>query len=159
MVALLAVGANIAGLWGSPRETLGRLPAELGRLGIEVEAVSALIETPPFGPVQQPSFLNGALRVRTALPPQGLLAVLKAVERTAGRRTGERWGPRALDIDIVAYGDRLLSAKTADGPLEIPHPGLPERDFVLRPLLEIAPGWRHPSTGLTPEQMLGRLGR
>lgn len=159
VVALLAIGANLAGAWGSPRETLGRLPIELEGLGVAVDGVSTLIETPPFGPVAQPSFFNGALRVRTRLPPQGLLAVLKALERKAGRGPGERWGPRPLDIDIAAYGDRVVKAETADGPLEIPHPGLAARDFVLRPLAEIAPAWQHPETGLTAAQMLAHLGR
>lgn len=156
-MAILGIGANIAGAWGAPRETLTRLPLELEALGIDVEAAAPLIETPPFGPVAQPSFLNGALRVRTGLPPLGLLAVLKALERKAGRVRTERWGPRALDIDIVAYGDRVLRAESADGPLEIPHPGLPERDFVLRPVLAVAPAWRHPVTGLTAGEMLAAL--
>jgi 2-amino-4-hydroxy-6-hydroxymethyldihydropteridine diphosphokinase len=158
-MALLAIGANVAGAWGTPRETLTRLPMELELLGIAVEAAAALIETPPFGPIAQPAFLNGALRIRTCLPPLGLLSVVKALERSAGRKPGERWGPRPLDVDIVAYGNRVMRAGRADGPLEIPHPGLAERDFVLRPLAEIAPDWRHPVTGLTAGEMLARLGR
>ncbi len=89
VTALLAIGGNIAGAWGPPREALTRLPEELARLGVTVEAVATLIETPPFGPVAQPAFLNGALRIRTGLTPLALLAVVKALERKAGRKSGD----------------------------------------------------------------------
>ncbi len=151
---LLATGANIAGSWGEPAEALARLPAEVEALGIKVKAVSPLYATPPMGPVEQPQFTNGALLVETDLPPLGLLAVLKALERKAGRTDGVRWGPRALDIDILAYGDRVISVP---GRLTVPHPEMARRDFVLKPLAEIAPGWRHPQSGLTVREMLARL--
>jgi len=154
VTALLAIGANIAGAWGGPRETLTRLPGELSALGIEVEAASALYTTPPFGPVDQPEFLNGALRVITGLAPLSLLAVLKALERSAGRTEGVRWGPRPLDIDIIAYGERRIAVP---GRLTVPHPGLAQRAFVLRPLADVAPDWRHPVTGATVAEMLARL--
>lgn len=154
VTALLAIGANIPGAWGGSRETLTRLPAELSALGIEVVAASALYTTAPIGPVEQPEFLNGALRVLTGLAPLGLLAVLKALERSAGRTEGVRWGPRPLDIDIIAYGERRIAVP---GRLMVPHPGLAERDFVLRPLADVAPGWRHPVTGATVAEMLARL--
>lgn len=152
---LLATGANIAGSWGEPEVTLARLPAELERLGIKVKAVSALHGTAPMGPVEQPHFTNGALRVETDLPPLGLLAVLKGLERKAGRIDGVRWGPRALDIDILSYGDRLISVP---GRLSVPHPEMAKRDFVLKPLAGIAPDWRHPVSGLSVREMLARLG-
>jgi 2-amino-4-hydroxy-6-hydroxymethyldihydropteridine diphosphokinase len=153
--AQLATGANIAGVWGTPRETLGRLPAELAALGIEVEADSPLYATAPVGPVEQPEFLNGALRIATGLAPLALLTVLKALERKAGRTEGVRWGPRPLDIDIIAYGDRVIAMP---GRLSVPHPDLAKRGFVLRPLADVAPDWRHPVTGLGAAEMLARLG-
>ncbi len=152
--ALLATGANIAGAWGEPEATLTRLPAELEALGIKVKAISPLHATAPMGPVEQPRFLNGALLVETSLPPLGLLAVLKALERKAGRTEGVRWGPRALDIDILAYGDRMISVP---GRLAVPHPEMAKRDFVLKPLADIAPDWRNPLSGLTVGEMLARL--
>ena len=152
--ALLAIGANIAGSWGEPEATLTRLTSELEALGIKVGAVSPLLATAPMGPVEQPGFLNGALLVETGLPPLGLLTVLKALERKAGRVDGVRWGPRALDIDILAYGDRVISVP---GRLTVPHPEMARRDFVLKPLAGIAPGWRHPVNGLTVREMLARL--
>jgi 2-amino-4-hydroxy-6-hydroxymethyldihydropteridine diphosphokinase len=100
---------------------LQRLPGEIAALGITVEAVSPLYATAPIGPVAQPAFTNGAMRVRTSLPPLGLLAVLKALEQKAGRIGGVRWGPRPLDIDILAYGDRVI---TLHGRLTVPHPEL-----------------------------------
>ncbi len=152
--ALLAIGANIAGSWGGPAATLARLPAELEALGIKVKAVSPIHATAPMGPVEQPGFLNGALLVETGLPPLGLLAVLKALERKAGRTDGVRWGPRALDIDILAYGDRVISVR---GRLIVPHPEMAKRDFVLKPLASIVPDWRHPVNGFTVHEMLARL--
>ena len=154
VAALLAVGANIAGSWGEPEVTLARLPRELEALGIKVKAISPLHGTAPMGPVEQPHFTNGALQVETNLPPLGLLAVLKALERNAGRTDGVRWGPRALDIDILAYGDRTIAIP---GRLTVPHPEMANRDFVLKPLADIAPGWRHPQSGLTVREMLMRL--
>lgn len=158
IIALLAIGANVAGTWGGPRETLSRLPVELAAYGLPVLAASRLYATAPVGPIEQPEFLNGALRISTDLPPLGLLAILKALERKAGRWAGVRWGPRPLDIDIVAYGDRSIVAEGPSGQLIIPHPELARRDFVLRPLADIAPDWRHPATSLTIVEMLALLG-
>lgn len=154
VAALLAIGANIAGSWGEPEATLARLPRELEALGIKVKAVSPLHATAPMGPIEQPRFLNGALRVETSVPPLGLLAVLKALERKAGRTDGVRWGPRPLDIDILTYGDRVISVS---GRLTVPHPEMAKRDFVLKPLADIAPDWRHPGSGLTVREMLALL--
>jgi 2-amino-4-hydroxy-6-hydroxymethyldihydropteridine diphosphokinase len=154
VAVLLAIGANVPGRWGEPRASLERLPVELAVLGIAVEAISPLYTTAPVGPVSQPDFMNGALKVTTDLPPLGLLAVLKALERTAGRADGVRWGPRPLDIDILAYGDRVVHLP---GRLTVPHREMARREFVLRPLADIAPDWRHPVLGLTIREMLVRL--
>lgn len=154
VAVLLAIGANVPGRWGEPRASLERLPVELAVLGIVVEAISPLYTTAPVGPVSQPDFMNGALKVTTDLPPLGLLAVLKALERTAGRADGVRWGPRPLDIDILAYGDRVIHLP---GRLTVPHPEMARREFVLRPLADIAPDWRHPVLWLTVREMLVRL--
>jgi 2-amino-4-hydroxy-6-hydroxymethyldihydropteridine diphosphokinase len=101
----------------------------------EFIAASSLYRTPPLGPQQaQPDFINAVAALDTRLSPDALLSELHAIEQKQGRkRTGERWGPRTLDLDIILYGDLVLNTPT----LTIPHPGLPERDFWLIPLKEL----------------------
>ncbi|MCB1561521.1 MAG: 2-amino-4-hydroxy-6-hydroxymethyldihydropteridine diphosphokinase [Xanthomonadales bacterium] len=102
---------------------------------IRVAAVSRLYRTPPWGVTEQPPFVNAAARLDTALEPGVLLDVLIAVEQAAGRRRQLRWGPRSLDLDLLLYGDRSLDSKR----LQLPHPRMHQRAFVLVPLLDIAP--------------------
>jgi len=100
---------------------------------IEVVRVSTLRETEPWGPVEQPRFLNGAIALETAFAPRVLLGALLDVERRLGRVRHERWGPRTIDLDLLLYGDSVI-----DEPgLTVPHPRLRERAFVLEPLLEL----------------------
>ncbi len=105
----------------------------------QVQAVSSLYETEPV-PEGQPPYLNAACRVLTGLQPRALLRHVKEVERELGRRGGERWGPRPIDIDLLLYGDLTID----DGDLCLPHEGLAERAFVLVPLVDIAADVRHP---------------
>jgi 2-amino-4-hydroxy-6-hydroxymethyldihydropteridine diphosphokinase len=111
--------------------------------------VSPVYETEPYGRKDQPPFLNAALQLDTALPPDELFSHLKAIERKVGRTGGERWGPRELDIDILIY-DGLVFDR--DG-LKVPHPDMEQRNFVLVPLKDIAPDLVHPVTGLTVTEM------
>jgi 2-amino-4-hydroxy-6-hydroxymethyldihydropteridine diphosphokinase len=108
--------------------------------GISVLKRSAMIETKPWGVTDQPVFLNMVIEIETGLQPLELLTLLKKTERAVGRRDTVRWGPRVIDLDILLYDDSVL--KTPD--LEIPHPLMTEREFVLRPLAEIAPYIIHP---------------
>jgi 2-amino-4-hydroxy-6-hydroxymethyldihydropteridine diphosphokinase len=108
-----------------------------------VDAVSPLYESPPQPPAPPPPYLNAAARIVTGLSPDLLLRHLKQVEHLIGRRSRERWAPRPIDLDIALYDDLVLD--TPD--LKIPHPRLPERRFVLRPLLDIEPDLKHPGTG------------
>jgi 2-amino-4-hydroxy-6-hydroxymethyldihydropteridine diphosphokinase len=112
--------------------------------GIELVTVSSLRETDPVGLVDQPRFLNAAALLETELPPRELLERLLAVERRLGRtRTGPRFGPRTIDLDLLVYG-----AEQIDEPgLEVPHPRLHERRFVLEPLTELDPGLVVPGRG------------
>jgi 2-amino-4-hydroxy-6-hydroxymethyldihydropteridine diphosphokinase len=131
--ALLALGGNV----GRVRETFDRALTMLCEgTGVTLTARSSDYATPPWGVEDQPAFVNICVAVETALTPQALLGRVQAVERALGRlRDRERrWGPRPIDIDILAYDDVVL-----DGPeLTLPHPRLFERAFVLVPLVEIA---------------------
>ena len=107
-------------------------------------AVSSVRETEPVGHAEQGHFLNAAVKLETALPPDALLDLLLAIERDLGRvREGRRFGPRTLDLDLLLYGDEQLDS--AD--LTVPHPRLAERAFVLEPLAELEPGLEIPGRG------------
>lgn len=131
--AYVGAGSNL----GEPAMQLHRAFAALDSLpDTRLVARSALYRNPPMGPRGQPDFVNAVAALLTRLPPGELLDALQAVERASGRRRdGTRWGPRTLDLDLLLYGRMVL-----DGPaLRLPHPGLRERAFVLRPLSELAP--------------------
>ena len=147
---LLALGANLHGPWGSPREALQRAASELGRSGLVLLRASHLYATAPVGPGRQASYLNAVLLLRSGVAPGALLRLVKAIERRAGRRLGTRWGPRPLDIDILDYGGRRLGTtrtRRRRGSLVLPHPEMHRRPFVLVPLLEVDPHWQHPVLG------------
>jgi 2-amino-4-hydroxy-6-hydroxymethyldihydropteridine diphosphokinase len=136
---LLGLGSNK----GDRKIYLRRALELIGREErIEVVAVSSLIESQPEGGPPQGPFLNAAAEIRTPLSPHSLLRVLQRVESTLGRERTVRWGPREVDLDILLYDDRVLSSQD----LEIPHPRMLERGFVLGPLVEIAPDRVHPVT-------------
>jgi len=101
-----------------------------------VTAVSSLYRTPPWGKLDQPDFLNAAAAIETGLSPRALLDLCLDVERRLKRVREERWGPRLIDIDILVFGERVIH----ETGLEVPHPRMLERAFVLAPLAEIAPG-------------------
>lgn len=103
-----------------------------------VTAVSSLYRTPPWGKLDQPDFLNAAAEIETTLQPRALLDLCLSVEKGLKRERGERWGPRLIDLDILLFGDRKID----EAGLEIPHPRMGGRAFVLVPLAEIAPGLR-----------------
>lgn len=133
----LGLGANL----GEPAEALRWAIRRLGDEGVVVEAVSSLYASAPQGVEDQPEFTNAACRVRTDLDPPAVLALAKELEAEAGRVDGPRWGPRPLDIDILAW-----DGGTWDDPdLVIPHPRLHERRFALQPLVEVDPDLALPS--------------
>jgi 2-amino-4-hydroxy-6-hydroxymethyldihydropteridine diphosphokinase len=122
--------------------------------GIEVVAVSPLYETDPVGPAPQGPYLNGAIELATTLIPDALLKRLLEIEISQGRTRGpDRNAPRTLDLDLLLYGNRKLA-----GPdLEVPHPRLAERPFVLEPLCDLAPDLIHPTLGETVEVLARRV--
>lgn len=132
MRALLGLGANL----GDPVATLNEAKARLANLGV-VTAASALYRTPPWGVTDQPPFVNAALALETELEPDALLAALKTIERELGRVASVRWGPRAIDLDILD----VTGMRRDDPHLTIPHARLYERAFALVPLAEIEPAY------------------
>lgn len=128
---LLALGSNL----GDRRARLRSAVRGIGRLPrTSVVRCSSLYESAPVGPGRQGPYLNAVLEARTGLPPLGLLVELKRLEARAGRRPGPRWGPRPLDIDILAYGRRRISGRL----LRVPHPLARRRPFVAVPRAELA---------------------
>ena len=120
--------------------------------GVDAVAVSTLRETEPWGPVAQPSFLNGVVALETELGPRALLDLLLGIERRLGRVRSERWGPRTIDLDLLLYGDTVVD----EAGLTLPHPRLHERRFALEPLAELAPDAVVPGRG-TVEELLRSL--
>ncbi len=157
---LIGLGSNVTGPWGSPRQTLERALAELGKSPLKLVAASAIIASEPWGRKDQPVYANAVARIKTRLQPVELLAHLRQIERAAGRERRERWGERTLDLDILDYNGLKLNetaGQSTDAQLVLPHPSMHERAFVLQPIQDIAPRWRHPVLGRTARQLLADL--
>jgi 2-amino-4-hydroxy-6-hydroxymethyldihydropteridine diphosphokinase len=152
---LVALGSNLTGPWGSPRDAVLRALSELDRAGTRLAAASPLLVTAPFGRRNQPAFVNAVARIETHLPPEALMRRLHAIERRAGRRRAVRWGPRTLDLDLIDYHG--LVRQRAGEKLVLPHPGIAERLFVLAPIAALAPKWRHPVSRLSAREMQCRI--
>jgi 2-amino-4-hydroxy-6-hydroxymethyldihydropteridine diphosphokinase len=146
----IGLGANVGDRTGTIEQAL----VEIGRLpGTRVAKASSIRETPPMGGPPQPDYLNGAALVETELEPIELLTEVKSIERSLGRRPGERWGPRSIDIDLLTFDDRVIDTEE----LTVPHPRMTQRRFVLEPLAEIDPDGRHPTEGKTFAELLKEL--
>ena len=143
----IALGSNRRTRHGSPRATLSAAIAALGEVG-EVTARSPIIETAPLGPSQR-RFANAAVLVESDLAPHELLDALKRIERDFGRRPGRRWGERALDLDIILWSGGAWASRA----LVVPHTHFREREFVLSPLMKIAPWLHDPISGRTIVQL------
>lgn len=148
--AYLALGSNLGNKEGYLNQAVKELDSAKD---CQVEKVSSYLVTEPYGGVEQDDFLNACLKLKTLLSPQELLERLHEIEQNAHRERLVHWGPRTLDLDILLYDDEVL--ETED--LIIPHVEMQLRDFVLKPMCEIAPYKRHPLLGKTMTQLLREL--
>ncbi len=151
----IGLGANLPSRqWGAPRATCEAALAAMRAAGIRIVRASGWVRSAPVPASDQPWFVNGVVEVATALDPGALLRRLHRIEEAFGRVRGERNAARVIDLDLLAYGDMVQEAGA--WPV-LPHPRMHERGFVLRPLAEIAPGWRHPRLGLPVEALIAAL--
>ena len=151
----IGLGANLSSpALGGPREACEAALHAMGRAGIGVIRRSRWYRSAPVPPSDQPWFVNGVAEVETALDPPPLLAALHRIEADFGRTREAVDGPRVIDLDLLAYG--ALVADGREGPI-LPHPRLHQRAFVLFPLQEVAPDWRHPLLGLAVSELVAAL--
>ncbi len=141
----LSIGTNL----GQRRENLQQAVDALGGV-LAVESISPIYETAPWGMTDQPDFLNACLAGQTELQPHELLNSCKEIEGQLGRQPGSHWGPRLIDIDLILYGEQIIN----DANLQLPHPQMALRAFVLAPLADIAPDFVHPQNGQSISEML-----
>lgn len=152
---LVALGSNLKlPEFGGPRQILDAALNVMPSFGISVVRRSSFFSSAPVPASDQPWFLNAVACVETSADPAKLLTKLHAIETRFGRKRGCRNESRTLDLDLLAYGRQQITI--LDG-LVVPHPRIAERTFVLKPILEVAPGWRHPVTGKTAAEMLTNL--
>jgi 2-amino-4-hydroxy-6-hydroxymethyldihydropteridine diphosphokinase len=149
---VLALGSNIPSAAGPPVATLRAALLALGGAGITPVAVSRFFVTPAWPDPRDPAFVNAVACVETALAPAALLAELHRIEEQFGRTRAARNAPRTLDLDIVDYHGRVEA-----GPPQLPHPRMAERGFVLIPLADVAPTWRHPVLRQNLDALLAAL--
>ena len=144
----LSLGSNL-------NERYSNLQRAVARLGEHyvITAISPVYVSEPWGDTDQPPFLNVCLAAATNESPHDVLHRIKAIETSLGRQPSRRWGPRLIDIDILFYDSLVIS----DEELTIPHPSIAERAFVLAPLADIIPDFRHPQTHLTVQEMLDQV--
>jgi 2-amino-4-hydroxy-6-hydroxymethyldihydropteridine diphosphokinase len=150
---LIALGANLSSKAGPPADTLKRALGELERQGVEIRNVSAFYETPAWPDPADPAFVNAVAAVKTSLQPVELLMLLHGVETDFGRLRSASNAPRTLDLDLLDYDGRVIT----EARLTLPHPRLATRSFVLVPLRDVAPDWRHPVTGQGLPELLAAL--
>lgn len=171
--ALIALGGNVTSTLGGPARILVAAIHDLSRTGLAIRAVSRFFATPCFPAGAGPDFVNAVIEVQSDLGADQVLMILHEVEARFGRQRRTRWGQRTLDLDLLAMEDRVLpdrdgfdrwrhvppaqQAETAPDRLILPHPRLQDRAFVLVPLCDLAPDWRHPVLDLTGRDLLQAL--
>lgn len=151
-VILIALGANLPSRAGAPEQTLRASLVALSEKGVRAVSASRIFITPAWPDPNDPPFANAVARVETALNPAGLMAEILRIEKAFGRGRARVNAPRTLDLDLIDYDGRI-----EEGPVTLPHPRVAERGFVLLPLADVAPGWRHPVSGETVEALIAAL--
>ncbi len=170
---IVAIGSNEEQAFGGAREIVKAAPDALERAGLKVRAQSELFETPCFPAGYGPDFVNSVVVLDTDRSPVEILRILHRTEADFRRKREKRWGPRTLDLDLIAIGGAVLpdpatqrhwmelgleaQLRATPERLILPHPRLQERAFVLIPMAQLVPGWRHPLTGKSVKQMLDAL--
>ncbi len=150
---LIGLGANLPSRLGPPRATLEAALTFLEGRGVRVAARSRFYQSPAWPPSDQPDYVNAVARLETALEPHPLLALLHEAEAHFGRLRGLVNAARTLDLDLLDHHGLRIEA----GGLILPHPRIAQRAFVLLPLRDAAPGWRHPATGASIAEMIATL--
>ncbi|MBX3447361.1 MAG: 2-amino-4-hydroxy-6-hydroxymethyldihydropteridine diphosphokinase [Parvibaculaceae bacterium] len=160
---LIALGANLPGAAGGPEATLRAALAAMPAFGLQVVRMAPFYRTPALADYAQPDYVNSVASVEAAAPPEGVLATLHRFEALFGRVRRDRWAPRVIDLDLLDCRGTVLPGSgggrsgVAGAPLALPHPGIAARGFVLVPLRDVAPGWRHPVTGESVERLIAAL--
>ncbi|MBM3513283.1 MAG: 2-amino-4-hydroxy-6-hydroxymethyldihydropteridine diphosphokinase [Alphaproteobacteria bacterium] len=149
---LIGIGGNLPSAMGAPLETCKAALTALQSEGIRLEALSPWYASAPQPPSDQPEFVNGVARISSPLPPAQLLDALHRVEAAFGRVRGAPHHARTLDLDLLDYDGRQET-----GLVVLPHPRMTERAFVLAPLADVAPHWRHPVSGRTAAELLAEI--
>ncbi len=139
VISYLALGSNI-----EPRERYIQTALNHLQEKVEIKTISPYYLTKPFGNTNQPGFINLVIKIGTELSAVELFTLIKNIEKVTGRMERERWSEREIDIDILLFGNKVINSPA----LKIPHPGLTERDFFLRPLIDIAPDTALPGSGI-----------
>lgn len=168
--ALICLGSNAFSNFGDVRDTVLKAMSLVAEIGVGPILKSALYQTPAFPAGSGPDFINAAVAIKTGKSPQDILDQLHQIETRAGRVRMQRWGPRALDLDLAAMNGQVrpdlkiydywrslpLAEQKTQTPdqLILPHPRLQDRSFMLIPMRDVAPDWVHPVLQLTPQQML-----
>lgn len=162
---LIALGGNLPSVNGSPTATIRAALTMMPAFGIKVAACAPFYRTPALASYIQPDYVNSVAVVEATDPPGALLGKLHRLEALFGRVRRERWAPRPLDLDLLDFCGEIIAPAGPAGceagmgslPLALPHPGISSRAFVLLPLRDVAPDWRHPVTGLGVEDLIAAL--
>lgn len=150
-IVYIAFGSNIGDRGAAIEEALNLIEQN----EMKIVKRSKIYETEPYGYVDQPSFLNGAVEVETNLSCRDVLERLLSIENQIGRVREFKWGPRIIDLDIIFYNNEIFDEED----LKVPHPDMQSRDFVLKPLNDLCPDYVHPILGKTIRELLGELGK